>query len=431
MVHFILTNGEFKYQYYIAVLSAVMTQKEPVILWTAGNLIGNFPPDLIPKIELRLLSEFDYKNFPALKGKGEHFVSAHTKDYLAYAILYKYGGTCLDLDTLCLSDITELIGDNEMMIATDAYPPEKYEYAFNSAILSAKKGSYVVRELEYQARQILQKEDMKWGETGPMLVSDIVRASPGVIMVPPWQVCGGFKEMYTAKPIPSHVKVIHFYAFSAADRYERINEDYVKNSPEPVAEAIRKVLGLNKNRKFFIEIGANYFETLNHLGKEGWDGIIVEPVPEYFEKIEKLPNIHYEMVAVGTEPSVKNFYYIPEQEVERNKISKWARGLGSLEKHPDITKRGWEKLVNRILVPVVTMDYLLDKFHVKHIDYLKIDTEGYDCRILLGMDLSIVDKILFEHKHASKDELLKVILKLQDFRLTLKGDNIEAIRIIK
>ena len=183
-VHFILTGGTFSYQYYLSVFTAFKTQKQDIKLWVVDSIEDTKYLDMLPK-DIRASQVINVPNFKALIGKPDHFRSAHLKDYLSYKVLYEYGGTCMDLDTVSLGDITEIIGDKEMMIPSEMKNPNEIRYAFNSAILSGKKGSPLLRELIEQAESILNKNDITWGECGPMLVSDIAHKYIYLIAIPP------------------------------------------------------------------------------------------------------------------------------------------------------------------------------------------------------------------------------------------------------
>ena len=86
------------------------------------------------------------------------------------------------------------------------------------------------------------------------------------------------------------------------------------------------------NNKFFVEIGSNYYETLLPLAKEaGWKGLLVEPVPEYFNMIERVPGVFYENSAIGLESKAVTFFYIPQNTMYAYGFGEWVRGLGSID----------------------------------------------------------------------------------------------------
>jgi FkbM family methyltransferase len=166
------------------------------------------------------------------------------------------------------------------------------------------------------------------------------------------------------------------------------------------------------------------------LVKEGWKGIIVEPVKEYLDKLPKVHEIVYENVAIGGagKPDIKDFYYLSEETVRKHGLPHWATGIGSFTNtHKDVVTNKWEHLLTKQAVPVISFQELLDKYDLKKIDYLKIDAEGFDCEILKQVNLDDVEKITFEHKHAPKKDLDIIVNKLKkDFTLVYDGPNIHA-----
>ena len=67
--------------------------------------------------------------------------------------------------------------------------------------------------------------------------------------------------------------------------------------------------------KTFIEIGACDFDTLVHLSDEGWQGIVVEPIREYYNNIERKPNVKKikEFIIVKNISRMWIFFYFSAQ----------------------------------------------------------------------------------------------------------------------
>jgi FkbM family methyltransferase len=441
-LHFIVTGNEFGYLYYISVLSAIKMQNvTSTIIWMTENVKSDYLELLKDKVQIMKL---DSPVFPALIGQPDYFIKAHTKDYFTYKILYENGGICLDLDTISVGDITGLLGDKDMVVPSDAEHPGDFLYHYNSAILVAKKESPLLLEAMNSAtKKLNQTEDVRWGMTGPILISEIVFGHNEDVFTPEFRVCGGYggyeieniyKDNFNIELDPK-VKVIHLYAVVSNKRgklFDNVNSDFVKNSNSLLARTIKNILSeseWNPQQKFFVEIGSNYFDTLVGLAKDGWKGLIVEPVPEYFDKIERVDGVIYENVAIGPGSGDIPFFYIPQSVIDANGLPAWARGLGSFKKiHPIIASNKWEHFVKEIDVVMMTVEGLLEKHGVKKIDYLKIDTEGYDCEILKDFDLDKVQEVLFEHKHCPKDSLNRELGRLNEnnFDYSFEGDNIMA-----
>lgn len=125
-----------------------------------------------------------------------------------------------------------------------------------------------------------------------------------------------------------------------------------------------------------IEIGTSDFRTL--AGKE--NGLFIEPVKEYFDR---LPNCTKENVAISNYDGEINLYYIPSKVIEIESIPNWVRGCNSVNSiHPTILLYGWQNFVKGEVVKVVRIKSLIEKYDIKQIDVLKIDTEGHDSVIL-------------------------------------------------
>ena len=442
-LHFIVTGKEFVYPYYLAVLTGIKTQNvDGTILWLTDDIVSPYLDLLRDKVEIK---KIDCPKFPALYGQQEYFVRAHTKDYLTYKTLYENGGICMDLDTISLQDISALLGDKEMVIPSDAKNPGDFLYHYNSAILVGKKGSPLLKEAMEIAYETLNKgEAFPWGTTGPILISNIAYKNADKIYTPPFGTCGGlggydtlniYKENYPLELDPT-VRILHLFAVTSNKHggwFNKITPEFIEKSNCLVARLVERLLTKREwkaeTAKFFVEIGSNYFNTLVNLAKEGWEGIVVEPVPEYFNKIERVEGVTYLNAAVGNKNGELPFYYIREKDIIAEHLPDWARGIGSLSNiHPDIVSNRWQHLLYRENVVVITIQRFLEKYNIKKIDYLKIDTEGMDCEILKQFDISNIDKITFEYKHCTKEERDREFKRLFDngFVYNINGDNVDA-----
>lgn len=148
--------------------------------------------------------------------------------------------------------------------------------------------------------------------------------------------------------------------------------------------------------KFFIEIGSSDFDTLLPLSENGWEGIIVEPIPELIERLEPNENVVFENCAISTtNEEVDIQYYDPAW------AKGWTRGVGSISdvNHFNMNPQ-WDEHVFKKRVPCMTLANLIEKHDVKKIDYLKIDTEGTEFSIANSYDWRIIPKFLkIEHRH--------------------------------
>jgi len=130
----------------------------------------------------------------------------------------------------------------------------------------------------------------------------------------------------------------------------------------------------------FIEIGANLWQNL-YTRRTGV-GIIVEPVPEYFNKIPNLPNlIKLRRAIVDDKVAIDNgnlsFFYFSRSSVPEGK--EWLTGCGSIFHNQN---RQFQEYKREVKVPAMNIRTMFDIYDVKEVDYLKLDVEGLDSRLI-------------------------------------------------
>ena len=95
-------------------------------------------------------------------------------------------------------------------------------------------------------------------------------------------------------------------------------------------------------------------------------------------------------------------------------------GIGSLDRSHVVTALGdqsehLERFILEIRVPVMTLEMLLSKWAIAHVDLLAIDAEGHDLRIVRqALRLKKRPKIiLFEHVNLRTDDRLSAFSLLK------------------
>jgi FkbM family methyltransferase len=165
---------------------------------------------------------------------------------------------------------------------------------------------------------------------------------------------------------------------------------------------------------FFVEIGANDGEQHDHLrpflqaGR--WRGIMVEPVPYVFERLQAnygdLPGITLENVAIADRDGDLPFYHL--QRVEDRAaagLPQWYDGIGSFSREAVLGHAalvpGLEGRLTCVNVPCLTFDSLCDRHGVDRVDLILVDTEGYDYELLrtIDWDRHRPRLVIFEHYH--------------------------------
>lgn len=139
-----------------------------------------------------------------------------------------------------------------------------------------------------------------------------------------------------------------------------------------------------KNVGFFVDVGAYHpirFSNTLWAYKEGWKGINIEPNYESYKLFEQMRSNDIN-INVG----------ISDKESELDYYQFYEGGINTFDKERAeyLIRLGYEiKGINR--VPVVTLQSILDKYDVTHIDFLDIDVEGHEKEVINGIDFNKVD----------------------------------------
>jgi hypothetical protein len=176
----------------------------------------------------------------------------------------------------------------------------------------------------------------------------------------------------------------------------------------------------------FVEIGTSNFDTLIQDADENTYGITIEPVKEYLECLPNPKNVIKLNCAVSFDKSLNDIdlYHIKQEIIKENKLKKFLRGCNCIGKyHPMHIKYDLQHLVTITRIKQINLEYLITKYNVESINYLKIDTEGGDCEILKELaeliELNRVEKpkrIKFETNSLTPDNKIdETIKKYKDF----------------
>lgn len=168
----------------------------------------------------------------------------------------------------------------------------------------------------------------------------------------------------------------------------------------------------------FLEIGTSNFRTLIESATDFTYGISVEPISHYLNQLPNKKNIIKENVAIAFDNIERDIeiYYIPENIIKEKNLPAWLKGCNSLgnyhPKHIELDVRDLVKIERVLQIPIAT---LLEKYSVKSINFLKIDTEGGDCDILLNLEnyLKNKDKTFYPKKIQFETNVLTNTDKLE------------------
>lgn len=188
---------------------------------------------------------------------------------------------------------------------------------------------------------------------------------------------------------------------------------------------------------FFIQIGANdgvSFDPIHDLIKENrWNGILVEPLGDYMVLLKAnykdFVGLSFEQVAITPDPTFTEIHRIDPVAIKNNILPKWAQGVSSL--CPDRNVLGKangganiddslyelikQHTIKETIIPM-SFDSLLDKYDVKKIDLLQIDTEGHDYQVIRSINFdkikpSIIHAEFYNLPLSEQQDLLNLLNK--------------------
>lgn len=155
-----------------------------------------------------------------------------------------------------------------------------------------------------------------------------------------------------------------------------LNRNSNRDSYSQYAEDLFIDRFLNYPKKgFYVDVGANqpnYLNNTKRFYERGWRGINIEPDINNFNLLEK--NRSYDInlnIGIGSTENKITFYVCKE-----NTLSTFSK-----ETSEKLVQEGHE-IVEEKEIEVFKLSSIFEKFRVKQIDFLTIDTEGYDQEVL-------------------------------------------------
>jgi FkbM family methyltransferase len=203
-----------------------------------------------------------------------------------------------------------------------------------------------------------------------------------------------------------------------------------------------RILRLNypQNGKFhFVQVGANdgvSFDFLyDFLSEREPFGLVIEPVEEYFteltENFKNFKHVKPVRLAVHRDLNLINIYKIKKSALI--KYPDWVKGLASFSK-TNLLKFDFlneEDIETESVSAMPFMDIISKNLTDYDLDYLQLDTEGYDYEILKMVNFKIIRPkvIKLEIVNLNKDEQISVydILSVNGYNVFYEQLDIVAI----
>lgn len=176
---------------------------------------------------------------------------------------------------------------------------------------------------------------------------------------------------------------------------------------------------LNDQPGFFVDVGARdgvHISNTFLLEKRGWKGICVEPHPILYQQLSKKrksKTLNLAIADVGEEQTVLQFAMWKEGALGHS-------GLVDVDyRHTKALEDIHHELVD---VNVVSVETLLEKEGVTHVDVLDIDVEGAELSVVRSIDFSKCH-INYVSVEQSSQELEQVLTDNGFRRIGLRGED--------
>jgi FkbM family methyltransferase len=200
------------------------------------------------------------------------------------------------------------------------------------------------------------------------------------------------------------------FVAAVASRIYRLRTDYWRPVPERLDVILRKRLDRMHGQMTLVQVGANDgisgdpFYSMICEGR--FRAVLVEPVPDVFEKLLKThgnrPGVTCVNAAISSSGGTLPFFVVDNSD---GVFPAYFDQLGSFNRvvierqsrdFPHVLSR-----IRQISVPCLSFSLLCEDEKLARVDVLHIDAEGYDLQILDSIDLDGVHNrlLVFEHSH--------------------------------
>ena len=177
----------------------------------------------------------------------------------------------------------------------------------------------------------------------------------------------------------------------------------------------------------FIQVGANdgiSFDNIYPFFKSHkCKGLLIEPLPYFFDRLKlnyaDSPSIV--PLNIALHPTAEKFDIYSVNPKELHKYPHWASGIASFNKEHLFKNSVKESDMVAQAVACKPLSKLISEHGLQELDYLQIDTEGFDDEIIKMIDFRQVKPklIKFESVHLSTEKKLFTVnlLKSQGYKI--------------
>lgn len=242
-----------------------------------------------------------------------------------------------------------------------------------------------------------------------------------------------YKEYFTSL---INLKSIHGW-YTGNDERTELNwlTKTIPSQPKSFNEILKQYNRIKNGKIHFLQIGAmdgvKHDDLYEYVMSNDWTGVLVEPLPDMFEKLVKnyelKDGLEFENSAISDSFGVVDIWRIPPEKL--SEVPEWADGCSTLVPQDYITD-----LVSHLVpqsVQSITIKDLYEKYN-NRFDYVQIDTEGYDYNIFLQLIqhelVADLFKIEIAHITYTKAVWMRSILEEKGYKTFIDNYDLIAYR---
>lgn len=184
---------------------------------------------------------------------------------------------------------------------------------------------------------------------------------------------------------------------------------------------------LQKQKGVFLDIGANdgvSFSNSYYFEKEkGWTGICIEPIKETFAKLQKVRSCICLNEGVWSEKKTLRFYRAHGYAEMLSGIVDSFNDDHFKRMKADIERSGGT--LETLEIEVDSLNNILNRYQITHIDFCSIDTEGSEYEILKALDYNKYRIMMMAAENQYNENILRRLMNERNYTLVWRqgGDD--------
>lgn len=205
-------------------------------------------------------------------------------------------------------------------------------------------------------------------------------------------------------------------------------------NPKTFKEILNWYNDIKDGKIKFLQIGAmdgiSHDELNSYIMCFDWEGVLVEPLPDMFDKLisnyEQKYGLQFECSAITETDGETEIHRVPPG---TENAPEWADGCSTLvpEKHIDYLV----PMMVKEKIKTMTLKTLVEKYHLHDVNFVQIDTEGYDFKIFMQMDGLInpdLIKIEIAHITYTNAVYMRYVLEQKGYKVFIDNYDLIAYR---